>query len=161
MPFRRPSAAVLVVAAYLAAAAVAHAALSDAVVAAFRGKIVLSRGPIPEGASDKETIAKLKAAQLRELGSTTGPDGAVWRFHYTAFPKKLGDGGLKVQYISGEKDQRFAAESTIPVIDPQSGVLSGDLSMNENQGLSRGKAYVIQFVNDKDEVVAKASAVFK
>jgi hypothetical protein len=152
---------VLVLAALLAGGAVVRAELSDPVIAAFRGKIILSRGPIPEGTSAKETIARLKAAQLRELTGATSPDGAVWRFHYTAFPGKPIDGGLKVRYISGEKDHRFAAESMVLVIDPKSGVLSGDLTINENQGLERGKAYVIQFVNDKDEIVAKTSAVFK
>ena len=42
-----------------------------------------------------------------------------------------------------------------------SAVLTGDLSISERQGLERGKAYVVQLVNDKGEVVAKTSAILK
>src|SRR5262245_27296127 len=105
-------AALLVVLALAGAAA--RAELSDAVVAAYRGKIILSRAAVAPGASDKETIAKLKAAQLAELVGKPGDDGQTWRFHYTAFLKKTGNVGLRIKYISGEKDARVSAESPIP-----------------------------------------------
>ena len=85
---------------------VARAALSDAVVAAFRGKLVLTRAAVPEGANDKETIARLKAAQLTEIVGASTDDGEVWRYHYAAFLKKTGNVGLKVRYVSGEQDRR-------------------------------------------------------
>jgi len=150
-----------VVAAGLLIAAVARAELSDAVVAAFRGKIVLTRAAVPEGATDKETIAKLKAAQLTELVGSSKGEGQEWRFHYTAFLKKTGNLALKVRYISGEKDGRLAAESPIPIPDVDDAALTGELSINERQGLERGKAYLLQLVNDKGEIVAKTSAIFK
>jgi hypothetical protein len=141
--------------------AVAEAKLSDAVVAAFRGKIVVSRAAVAAVANDKDTIAKLRAAQLLELPGAPTDDGLAWRFHYAAFLKKVGNLGLKMQFISGEKDRRFAAETAIPILDPQSAVLQGDVSIGESQGLERGKAYVVQLVNDKGDVVAKTSAIFK
>jgi hypothetical protein len=144
-----------------ALASAARAKLSDAVVTAFRGKIVLTRGAVAAGANDAETIAKLQAAQLRELSGTSTDDGLSWRFHYTAFLKKVGNLGLKLQFFSGEKDRRFATASAIPVLDPQSEVVQGDFAVGESQGLERGKAYVIQLVNDKGELVAKTSAIFK
>jgi hypothetical protein len=52
-------------------------------------------------------------------------------------------------------------ETTIPIPDVDSAVLSGDLSITERQGLERGKAYVLQLVNDQAEIVAKTSAIFK
>lgn len=154
---RRSLAALLV----LLAASPAIAELSDSVVAAFRGKIVLSRAAVAPAANDKETIAKLKAAQLPELTGKASDEGQAWRFHYTAFLKKAGNDSLHLRFISGEKDGRFAAETSIPIPDVEAVVLSGDLSVNESQGLSRGKAYMVQLVNDKGEVVAKTSAVFK
>jgi hypothetical protein len=147
--------------ALLAFGAVAHAAFSEAVVAAFRGKIILTRAAVPAGASDKETIAKLKASQLAELVGAASDDGQVWRFHYAAFPKKTGNVSLKVRYVSGEQDRRTVAESAIPIPDVDSPVLAGDLTISERQGLERGKAYVLQLVNDKGDVVAKTSAIFK
>ncbi|HEY2729920.1 MAG TPA: hypothetical protein VGK52_08250 [Polyangia bacterium] len=135
--------------------------VSEAVVAAFRGKIVLSRDMVAPGASDKETIAKLKAAQLTTIVGLPTDDGQVWRFHYAAFLKKTGNLGLKLRYVSGEQDRRQDAESPIPIVDVASPVLTGELSMSERQGLVRGKVYFLQLVNDKGEVVAKTSAVFK
>ena len=160
---RRFAAALAFVVALAAATAVAkpETKVSEAVCAALRGKIVLSRGPVVGAASDKEMIAKLKAAQLRALSGTATDDGLAWRFHYTAFLEKTGSLALKVQFISGEKDRRFAAETAIPVADPGSGVAEGDLAIAESQGLERGKAYVLQIVNDKGETLAKTSAIFQ
>jgi hypothetical protein len=145
----------------LALAGAARAELSDAVVAAYRGKIIVSKAAVAPGATDKDTIAKLKAAQLTALTGQPTDDGQTWRFHYTAFLKKTGNVGLKLRFVSGEKDGRLAVELPVPIPDVEDPVLSGDLSVSESQGLSRGKAYLLQLANDKGEIVAKASAVFK
>jgi hypothetical protein len=158
---RRLAASSLVIVLALASVTATAAELSESVVSAFRGKIVLSRAAVEPGPSDKETTAKLKAAQLQELAGKATDEGQTWRFHYTAFLKKTGNVGLRVRFISGEKDGRFAAETSIPIPDVEAPVLTGDLSISESQGLSRGKAYLLQLVNDKNEVVAKTSAVFK
>jgi len=146
---------------FLAAAAAAAPDLSDAVVAALRGKIILSRAAVAPGASDKETLAKLKAAQLTEVVGLPTDEGQAWRFHYTAFLEKTGNLGLKLRYVSGEQDRRQAAESAVPIPDVESAVLTGELSVSESQGLVRGKVYALQLVNDKGEIVAKTSAAFK
>jgi hypothetical protein len=135
--------------------------VSENVLAAFRGKLVLSKDAVATSGGDKEVIARLKAAQLRELVGTNGEEGASWRFHFTAFPKKLGESTFKVQFISGENDHRFAADTTLTGLDTASPVLSGDVSISESQGLARGKAYLVQLVTEKGEVVAKTSAIFK
>jgi hypothetical protein len=139
----------------------AEARLSDAVAAAFRGKLVLTRAAVAEGATDKETIAKLKAAQVQELVGTPTDDGQSWTFHYAAFLKKTGNVALKLQFVSGEQDRRFAAETAIPIPDVDSPVLTGEVTIGETQGLSRGKAYVLKLVDDKGEVVAKTSAILR
>jgi hypothetical protein len=161
MPPRIVSSLVSFVVVLALAAAASAASLSDAVVAAFRGKVVLSRAAVAPGANDKETIAKVKAAQLPELVGKSTDEGQSWRFHYTAFLKKTGNVGLTLRFISGEKDGRLAAETSIPIPDVEDPVLSGDLTVSESQGLSRGKAYLLQLVNDKGEVVAKTSATFR
>jgi hypothetical protein len=159
MPRRSLAALLVLLAASPAVSQVSQ--LSDAVVAAFRGKIVLSRAAVAPGTSDKETIAKLKAAQLPELTGKASDEGQAWRFHYTVFLKKTGNESLHLRFISGEKDGRFAAETSIPIPDVEAVVLTGDLTVTESQGLSRGKAYILQLANDKGEVVAKTSATFK
>ncbi|HVU50418.1 MAG TPA: hypothetical protein VHL80_07010 [Polyangia bacterium] len=142
-------------------ALVAEAKVGDAVVAAFKGKIVLSRAAVGEGANDKDTIARLKAAQLTELAGKPGDDGESWTFHYMAFLRKTGNVGLRLQFVSAELDRRLAAEIAIPIPDVDSPVLAGELTVGESRGLSRGKAYLLKLVNDKGEVVAKTSATFK
>ena len=123
--------------------------------------VCLALGAVAEGANDKETIAKLKAAQLTELVGTPTDDGESWKFHYTAFLKKTGNVGLRLEFVSAEADRRLATEVAIAIPDVDNDVLSGDLTIGESRGLSRGKAYVLKLVNDKDEVVAKTSATFK
>jgi hypothetical protein len=142
-------------------ASTAAAKLSDEVVAAFRGKIVLSRGALPAGSDDKETISKIKAAQLTELVGKPTDEGQSWTFHYTAFLKKTGNVALKLQFVSAEQDRRLAVETPISIPDVDSPVLSGDLTLGESRGLERGKAYQLKLVNDAGEVVAKAPAILK
>jgi nucleoid-associated protein YgaU len=151
----------LALAAVALCAGVAQAQLSEGVVAAFRGKIVLTRAAVATGANDKDTIAKLRAAQLAEIAGASTDDGQVWRFHYAAFLKKAGNVALKMRYISGEQDRRTVTETAIPIPDVDSAVLAGDLSISERQGLERGKAYVLQLVNDKGDIVAKTSVILK
>jgi hypothetical protein len=142
-------------------AVAAEAAFSDGVVAAFKGKILISGAAVAEAKSDKETIAKLKAAQLSELAGKAGDDGESWTFHYTAFLKKTGNVALKLQFVSAEVDGRLATETAISIPDVELPVLSGELTIGESRGLTRGKAYLLKLVNDKGEVVAKTSATFK
>jgi hypothetical protein len=154
-------ASLFLVVALSAVAAATTTTFPDAVVAAFRGKIVLSRGPLPKGASDKDTIAKIKAAQVAELTGTPGDEGQSWTFHYAVFPKKTGNVALKLQFVSGETDGRLAAETSLPILDVDSPALQGSLTIGEGRGLTRGKAYQLRVVNDKGEVVAKTSAILK
>ncbi|HVZ73929.1 MAG TPA: hypothetical protein VHJ20_16230 [Polyangia bacterium] len=158
---RPASLAVALLIAFAASAWAGGPALSDGVVAALRGKIVISRAAVAAGANDKETTAKLKAAQLMEVVGKPTDDGEEWRFHYTAFLKKTGNVALKLRFVSGEQDRRQAAETSVSIVDVQSPVLSGDVVVGERQGLERGKAYLVQLVNDKGELVAKTSALFK
>jgi hypothetical protein len=151
----------VVLASVLLVALAAEAKLSDAVVAAFKGKIVLSRAAVAEAPSDKETIAKLKSSQLTELVGKAGDDGESWTFHYTAFLKKTGNVALKLQFVSAEADGRLANETAISIPDVEQPVLSGELTIGESRGLTRGKAYLLKLVNDQGEVIAKTSATFK
>ena len=77
-----PAALVIVV----LTAAVATAQMSEAVVAAFRGKIVLTRAAVAPGATDKDTIAKLRAAQLAEIAGASNDDGQVWQYVWQRNP---------------------------------------------------------------------------
>src|SRR4051812_31154448 len=93
------SAAVLAVVVVLGTVKSADADMSRGVIAAFRGQFVVSKDELPTGKNDKDTIAKIKKEQLKELAGTPGEDNQIWNFHYTAFLTKAGAKNLKMQFM--------------------------------------------------------------
>jgi hypothetical protein len=133
--------------ALLGAPAVAHADLSKKVIAAFKGQIVVSEGDTPSGADDKETIAAIKKSQVTSVeGEKNAEDVTVWHFHYTAFLNKMGPTSLKMVFYTDDKEKRYAADQRLDGVDPKSPVLSGDVAITEDDGLNKGKSYVIKLV---------------
>jgi hypothetical protein len=150
------SAAVFAVA-IAAAAQPVFADVSRGVISAFKGQLVVSKEELPEGKNDKDTIAKIKAAQLKSLDGSPKGDVTAWTFHYTAFLTKSGASKLKIEFVNGDK---LAADQTLDGIDPKSGVLTGDISIDEDEGLAKGKTYTIQIMNGST-AVAKTSLTMK
>ena len=81
--------AVIVVAVAVLAGGIASADISKNVIAAFRGQLVVTKGELPEGKNDKETIAKIKGERLKEISGQKNEDVTSWFFHYTAFAGPL------------------------------------------------------------------------
>jgi hypothetical protein len=140
--------------ALLCAGGVANADLSRGVISSFRGQLVISKDELPEGKNDKETVSKIKAAQLKELAGTKNDDVVFWHFHYTAFLTKTGNAKLKLEFM---KDGKLSADQQLDGIDAKSAVLTGDISINEDEGLAAGKTYTVQLIGPGDSVVAKAT----
>jgi hypothetical protein len=137
----------------------ASADMSKPVIAAFKGQLVVTKGELPEGKNDKDTIAKIKGERLKEISGQKNEDVTSWFFHYTAFLNKAGATRLRMEfYVDGKK---FVADKRLDGVDPKSGVLSGDISINEDEGLIAGKGYVIKLVTDKDAVVATTPLLMK
>lgn len=151
----------LVIAAAVGWGGVAAADVSKGVIAAFRGELVITKGELPEGKTEKDTISKIKTDRLKELAGETREDVTYWHFHYTAFLTKAGSSLLKMEFYTNDKDKKFVADNRLDGVDPKTTVLSGDISINEDEGLSKGKAYIIKLVNDKDVVVASTPLVMK
>jgi hypothetical protein len=137
---------------------VAHADVSRGVISAFHGQLVISKDELPEGKSDKESISKIKAATLTTIEGSKNDDVTFWHFHYTAFLAKAGSAKLTLQFL---KDGKLAANQQLDGIDPKSNVLSGDISINEDEGLNRGKTYTVVLVSPGQAVVAKAQLTVK
>jgi hypothetical protein len=151
------SAAVLAVA-VVAASSPAWATMSKAVTSAFRGQLVISEGELPVGKNDKDTIAKIKKAQLKELAGNPKGDVTAWNFHYTAFLSKTGATKLKLEFM---KEGRLAADQQLDGVDPKSAILEGDITIDEDEGLAKGSTYTVQLVNASHAVVAKATLKMK
>jgi hypothetical protein len=148
-----------VVVAAIVIGGVASADMSRGVIAAFRGQLVISKTDLPEGKNDKDTIAKIKAAKLTALTGTAQEDVTYWTFHYTAFLTKTGNTTLKMEFYKDGK--QFVADKTLDSVDPKSTILSGDISINEDEGLTKGKAYVIKLVAGKNTTVSTTNLLMK
>ena len=159
MSSRRLMSAAAVMAAAVGWGAIASADMSRNVITAFHGDLVITKGDLPEGKTDKETIAKIKGERLKELSGEAKSDITAWRFHYTAFLTKVGATQLKMEFYTNDK--KFVADNRLDGVDPKSTVLSGDISINEDEGLSKGKTYTIKLVTDKNAVVASTTLVMK
>jgi hypothetical protein len=149
--------AVTAFAALVAGGSIASADLSRNVISAFRGQLVVSAGDLPEGKNDADTIKKIKAAQVKEISGTAQEDNTVWHFHYTAFLSKTGATKLKLEFMSGNK---LSADQQLDSVDPKSAVLSGDITIDENEGLAKGKTYTVNVLSGST-VVAKTSLTMK
>ena len=156
MSARTMSAAVFAVA-LAAAAQPVFADVSRTVISAFHGQLVVTKDELPEGKNDKDTIAKIKAAQLKSLEGTPKGDVTGWNFHYTAFLTKTGATHLKLEFMNGDK---LAADQQLDGVDAKSSVLTGDISIDEDEGLAKGKTYTVQVMNGSS-VVSKTTLTMK
>jgi hypothetical protein len=155
----RHSLSTVVLAVLVAAGSTASADLSRGVISAFRGQLVVSKDELPEGKNDADTIKKIKAAQVKELTGTTNEDVTYWHFHYTAFLTKTGSTKLTLEFL--KEGNKLSANQSLDSIDPKNSVLSGDISINEDEGLAKGKTYTVQLVTSNDTVVAKTTLTMK
>ncbi|MBL9015960.1 MAG: hypothetical protein JNL83_17365 [Myxococcales bacterium] len=141
-----------------ASTSVATADMSKAVISALRGKLIITKGELPEGKNDKDTIAKIKAANLTSLDGEARDDVQYWHFSYAAFLSKTGATTLKMEFYNGKQ---LSADKTLDGIDPKSGLLTGDISINEDEGLAKGKTYTIKLVTGSNAVVAQTTLTMK
>lgn len=155
------SLSLLFVVALLGAPAIAHAELSKKVISTFKGQIVVTNGETPSGSDDKETIAAIKKGQLTSVsGDKNADDVTVWRFSYTAFLNKTGPTSLKMVFYTNDKEKRYAADQRLDGVDPKSPVLVGDVSITEDDGLNKGRSYLIKLVataGGKDTTLAQTT----
>ena len=158
MARRVMSAAALAVAVLLATSETVNADMSKSVIAAFRGQLVISKGELPSGKNDKDTIAKIKKEQIKVLAGTKSEDVTSWYFSYTAFLNKTGQKTLKMEFMKGGK---LAADKRLDSIDPKSAILTGDIQINEDEGLAAGNTYLIQLVTASGAIVAKTTLTMK
>jgi hypothetical protein len=152
------AAAVAAFALVIGASSVANAELSKTVTNAFRGQLVVTDGDLPSGKNDKDTIAKIKKSAKKEVTGAPKGDVTGWNFHYTAFLSKTGSTKLKIEFL---KDKRLAADQQLDGIDPKSAILSGDISIDEDEGLAKGSTYTVQLVTGSGAVVSKTTLLMK
>jgi hypothetical protein len=144
--------AVVVAVIVVFAGGAASADLSKGVIASFRGQLVISKGELPEGKTDKETIAKIKAAKVTELESTSNGEVAMWSFHYAAFLTKTGSSSMKIEFWRDGK--QYSADKRLEGVDPKSSVLTGEITIDEDENIAKGKSYVVKLVSGDTTLVS-------
>jgi hypothetical protein len=65
---------------------------------------------------------------------------------------------LKMEFMNGSK---LAADKQLDGVDPKSAVLLGDITIDEDEGLAKGKTYTINLVNDHNQVVSSTTLTMK
>lgn len=150
--------AVVVVAVALLAGGVASADMSKSVIAAFRGQIIVTKAELPEGKGDKDTIAKIKSAKLTELEGKSNGDVKVWTFNYAAFLTKTGASAMKLEFWKDGK--QYAADKNLSGVDPKSGVLTGEITIDEDENITPGASYTLKLVAGSSSV-ATATLIMK
>jgi hypothetical protein len=142
------------------AGGIANADISSRnVISAFKGQLVVSKAELSEGKNDKETITKIKSESLKELKGEDVNDVTQWNFHYTAFLTKTGNASLKMEFYKDGK--QYAADKRLDGIDPKSAVLTGQITIDEDEGLAKGKTYTVKLVGPGDSVVATTTLSMK
>lgn len=149
----------VVVAAVVCAGSASADITSRNVIATFKGQLVVTKAELSEGKTDKDTIAKINTEKLKEVVGEANEDVTHWHFYYTAFLNRSGDTRLKMEFYKDGKT--YAADKRLENIDPKTAVLTGEINISEDDGLAKGKSYVVKLVTDKDVVVASTPLVFK
>jgi hypothetical protein len=138
----------------------AQADLSKKVIAAFKGKILITRAPVEATGSDKDTIAHFKKTAVTSVeGAENGSEVWEWTFVYTGFLKSAGATTLKLEFYDGTK---YVADQTLTNVDPKLTVVAGDIVMSEDDGLTRGKSYTLKLVGrvkGKDVIYAQSAKI--
>src|SRR5579871_3377233 len=113
----------------VAFAGAASAEPTRGVISHYRGQLIVTVDDLPEGKNDADTIKKIYAKRLKELkGEPTNSDVVAWHFHYAAFLSKTGAKQLKLEFMIGNE---VKADKKITDVDPKSGVLLGEIGINE------------------------------
>lgn len=143
-----------------ATAAPAQADMSKKVIAAFKGKIIVSNAPLESQGDDKATIAKIKKDTLTTVvGAPGGDDVHAWTFVYTAFMAKAsGVTTLTLEFYDGTK---YVADQKLTGVDPKMTVLEGEVSITEDDGLTKGKKYTLKLVKGENTVLASTTIEMK
>jgi hypothetical protein len=133
----------------------ASADFSKKVIAAFKGKVLVTQSPLEMQGDDKTTIAAFKKSSLTEVkGQVGGDDVFTWNFVYTAFLKTSGATSLKLEFYDGSN---YSADKSLTGVDPKMTVLQGDIDITEDDNITKGKTYTLKLtgrLKGKDVVFA-------
>lgn len=136
-----------------------RADVSEAVQKKFRGQLLVSTDPLPDGAADDaELIRQLKKAHTGIVAHSKGESVPVWRFHFMAFmDKKPGVTQVALDFYTDDKKKAFVAQERLAGIDPKLTLLEAQVELSEDDGLAADRSYLVKLtaeVKGKEIVLA-------
>ena len=133
--------------------------MSKPVIGAFKGQLVVSKGELPDGKNDKDTIAKIKKAQLKELDGHSRAKTSRTGLPLHGVPDEDRRDELKLEFYEGRQASRPTSSSM--GVDPKSSSSPATSQINEDEGLAKGKTYTVKLVTRQRASVAKTTLTMK
>src|SRR5688572_25723684 len=132
-------------AAVLVTVGLAHAGVSKKVQAKFKGQILISDEALPDAAADDAATIKLyQEMRKNEIQGSVRDDVASWQFHQTAFlPRAPGVGDLSLDFYRVDGNKRIYVADVGLVVDPGLTIVSGSVSISEDDNVTRGTTYEV------------------
>lgn len=129
------------------AGSVASAGVPRTVQKAFNGEILITevsfRAVAGSGVELIETLEKARLHELEPLDSTSST--LMWGFHFIAFLDRAPRiGELSLDFYTTDGSGRYVTSQRLMGIDPAIRILSGDVTLSEDDGLRPGATYRVK-----------------
>lgn len=124
----------------------ASADVSQTLQKKLKGKMYIATEPFAlEGEDDAEVLKNLEKQARAVVSHADEADGvATWRLSFVAFlSKKPGVTELSVDFYTDDGKKTYVANKRLSGISPDLPLLASDFEITEDEGLTRGKPYVV------------------
>lgn len=142
----------------------AHAKASK-LLAKYRGQLILAAESFQVSDDDDAMLTQVKGKAKTELAGKDGggDEGMVWDFAFLGVLKaKPGATKATLAFIDAKSGTQATYKELSCAADQE--IIAADLTISENDGLTKGKTYDIVLTvskGGKDVVLAKGKATFK
>ncbi|MBT8493487.1 MAG: hypothetical protein KJO07_10555 [Deltaproteobacteria bacterium] len=130
------------------------------------GKILITEKALPTGLDDDNaTVKKYKSLAVKTVKHEVVQGIPTWNFHYTAFLKTAPKvSNLAFDFYTTDKKPLYVADKRFTGVDPKIKILSGVLTINEDDNVNKNRTYVIKLtgkVRGREKVFATTKVTFK
>ena len=130
------------------------------------GQVLITSKALPTGLDDNNaTVKKYQSMVVKEVKHEMVQGIPTWSFHYTAFLKTAPKtSNLAFDFYTTDKKPLYVADKRFTGVDPNLTILSGVLTINEDDNVNKGRTYTIKLtgkVKGKEKVFATTTLTFK
>lgn len=127
---------------------------------AFGGSILFSADalPAPDPEDPGATVKRYRKSAAKSLRHEEVGGVPTWNFHFMAFMKRKPESKqVSLDFYTADGEKLFVAQKRLTGINPRLTLLSSQVRLTEDDGLSTGKRYVVKLtskVRGKEVVLA-------